>query len=77
MIKNSAKVFDRNWKKYDSWFEKHKDVYFSELKALKKVIPGGFGLEVGVGSGRFANPLDVKMGIDPPEKHAKTCKKAR
>ncbi|MCZ7362101.1 MAG: methyltransferase domain-containing protein [Candidatus Methanoperedens sp.] len=62
---NSANLFNKNWERYDDWFEKHKNAYFSELKALKKVIPEGFGLEVGVGSGRFAFPLGVKMGIDP------------
>ena len=62
---NSANLFNKNWERYDDWFEKHKNAYFSELKALKKVIPEGFGLEVGVGSGRFAFPLEVKLGIDP------------
>lgn len=61
----AAEVFDKNWEKYEDWFEKHKDIYFSELKALKKVMPEGFGLEVGVGSGRFAQPLGAKIGIDP------------
>jgi len=65
MTKNSAKVFDRNWEDYEDWFERHKSIYSSELKALKKVIPEGLGLEIGVGSGRFAQPLGAKIGIDP------------
>ena len=65
MTKNSAEVFDRNWENYEDWFEGHKSIYSSELKALKKVIPEGFGLEIGVGSGRLAQPLGVKIGIDP------------
>ncbi len=74
MAINSTKIFDRNWKKYEAWFEKHRTTYFSELKALKKVIPEGFGLEVGVGSGRFAQPLDVKIGIDPSKNMLKPAK---
>lgn len=62
---NRAKVFDRNWEKYDNWFENHGDIYSLELKALKKVIPEGLGLEIGVGSGRFAQPIGAKIGIDP------------
>jgi len=65
MVVRSVEIFDRNWKKYEVWFEKHKATYFSELKALKKVIPEGLGLEIGVGSGRFAQPLGAKIGIDP------------
>ncbi len=44
----SAEIFDRNWKKYDDWFEKHKDIYFTELKTLRNAIPEGLGLEIGV-----------------------------
>jgi len=75
MTKNSAKVFDRNWEDYDDWFDKHKNDYFSELKALKKVIPEGFGLEIGVGSGRFAQHLGAKIGIDPSRNMLKLAKK--
>ncbi len=38
MIKNSAEVFDRNWEDYEDWFERHKSIYSSELKALKKEL---------------------------------------
>jgi ubiquinone/menaquinone biosynthesis C-methylase UbiE len=41
---------------------------------LKKVIPERFGLEVGVGSGRFAFPLGVKMGIDTSKNMLKVAK---
>ena len=71
---NSANLFDKNWERYDDWFEKHKNAYFSEFKALKKVIPEGFGLEVGVGSGRFAFPLGVNMGIDPSKNMLRKAK---
>jgi len=74
MAINSVNLFDKNWERYDDWFEKHKNTYSSELKALKKVIPEGFGLEVGVGSGRFAQPLGARLGIDPSRNMLKLAK---
>ena len=36
------------------------------MEALKKTIPAtGIGLEIGVGTGRFASKLNIKYGIDP------------
>ncbi|MDP2922686.1 MAG: class I SAM-dependent methyltransferase [Candidatus Omnitrophota bacterium] len=59
-------IFDRYYKEYDAWYDRNKFVYLSELKALKKVLPKkGKGLEIGVGTGRFAAPLGITMGIDP------------
>lgn len=75
MTINSAKVFDRNWEDYEDWFERHKSIYSSELKALRKIIPEGLGLEIGVGSGRFAEPLGAKIGIDPSKNMLKLAKK--
>lgn len=59
-------VFDKYFGQYEEWFELNKLVYLSELKILLKVLPSkGNGLEIGVGSGRFAAPLRIKVGIDP------------
>jgi len=59
-------VFDRHSKEYDYWYDKNRFVYLSELKALKKVLPTfGKGLEIGVGTGRFAKPLGITFGLDP------------
>lgn len=74
MTNNSAEVFDKNWEYYEDWFDRHKCFYSSELKALKKVIPEGLGLEMGVGSGRFAQPLGAKIGIDPSGNMLKLAK---
>jgi len=61
-----SNVFDKHYKKYDAWYNKHKFAYLSELKAIKKVLPRDQkGLEIGVGTGRFAADLGIKMGIDP------------
>ena len=59
-------MFDRYYKKYDAWYDRNKFVYFSELKAIKKVLPKrGKGLEIGVGTGRFASKLGISHGVDP------------
>ncbi len=54
---------------YDLWYEtKGKEIFLKELSVLKKVIKGfDKGLEVGVGTGRFASSLGVEFGLDPDE----------
>ena len=65
----SSFVFDDLSEDYDSWFEEHLNVYRGELRMLRPVVPmSGRGLEVGVGSGRFAEPLGIRFGIDPARK---------
>jgi ubiquinone/menaquinone biosynthesis C-methylase UbiE len=59
-------VFDAHVSRYDGWYDSHKAAYLSELAAVKKVLPkGGSGLEIGVGTGRFAAALGIGTGIDP------------
>ena len=71
-----SNLFDRNYKKYDAWYERNKFAYLSELQALRKVIPpAGKGLEIGVGTGRFASSLKIKYGIDPAKNMLKIAEK--
>ncbi len=66
------KPFEKHSLKYDHWFTDHYIVYQSELLALKKVIPQkGCGIEIGAGSGRFAAPLDISIGLEPSKKMSK------
>ena len=68
-------IFERYYKRYDPWYDKNKFAYLSELKAVKKVLPKrGNGLEIGVGTGRFAGALGIKFGIDPSEKMLEAAK---
>jgi SAM-dependent methyltransferase len=58
--------FEAHSQRYEAWFEKHEAAYISELLALRPFVPWeGWGIEIGVGSGRFAAPLGVRMGVDP------------
>jgi len=64
--------FERYVSRYEEWFEKNKYVYESELLAVKKILPkGGEGIEIGVGTGRFAAPLGIKIGVEPSSKMAR------
>ncbi len=73
--KKNVDVFERCYEKYESWFDKNRAVYESELLMLKKLIPQGKrGIEIGVGSGRFAHPLNIKEGVEPSKEMAKIAK---
>ncbi|MCK9517351.1 MAG: class I SAM-dependent methyltransferase [Ottowia sp.] len=64
MPKSAA--FEAHHASYDAWFIKHEAAYIAELLALRPFVPWqGHGLEIGVGSGRFAAPLGVQVGLDP------------
>lgn len=58
--------FEQHAQAYDRWFEINRAVYESEIKAVGHCIPeDGKGLEVGVGTGRFAEPFGITAGIEP------------
>jgi len=68
--------FDNYAQEYDDWYEKNRFIYESELQAIKELMPSsGNGVEVGVGSGRFAGPLNIKLGVEPSREIAKIAKK--
>ncbi|GBD90233.1 hypothetical protein BMS3Abin04_00950 [bacterium BMS3Abin04] len=61
--------FENHSELYEKWFDKNKYVYYSELKAIRELLPKeGKGIEIGVGSGRFASPLGMIFGIEPSGK---------
>ena len=64
--------FEKYSDEYDAWFEKNVELYEAELEAIRQLIPpaGAEGMEVGVGSGKFAAPLGIKIGVEPSEKMA-------
>jgi len=69
-------IFDKYYRKYDTWYDRHKFAYLSEIGALKKVVPKkGEGLEIGVGTGRFASRLGIKYGVDPSENMLQIARK--
>jgi SAM-dependent methyltransferase len=58
--------FQSHTTEYEKWFTDHPGAYEAELEAIRSMLPGGGpGLEVGVGTGRFAARLGISVGIDP------------
>jgi ubiquinone/menaquinone biosynthesis C-methylase UbiE len=60
-----SESFDKNVSQYEQWFIDHPHAYVSELHAVRELLPEGNGLEIGVGTGRFAAPLGITNGIEP------------
>jgi len=60
-------VFEEYADDYDRWFDDHHDEYLAELARIRRVLPlpDSRAIEVGVGSGRFAGPLGIGLGIEP------------
>lgn len=68
MIESKIRVFDSSASNYDTWFEKEGRLIFaSEVEALRQALPllPKPWLEVGIGSGRFAQALGIDIGLDP------------
>ncbi len=60
--------FDRLADSYDAWYDtKGKLAFAVELAALRPLLPDcpKPWLEVGVGTGRFAQALSIPLGVDP------------
>jgi SAM-dependent methyltransferase len=77
MVNPRTNPFNTHHGRYEGWFTRHQEAYISELLAIRALLPlHGLGLEIGVGTGRFAAPLGVEVGIDPsPEMLAYSFKK--
>jgi SAM-dependent methyltransferase len=59
-------IFDNYAEEYDTWFDNHPWVYQSEVQAVKMLLPpASKGVEIGVGTGRFAVPFGIKIGVEP------------
>lgn len=58
--------FELHHHRYDRWFDENEVAYLSELLTVRLFVPlRGRALEIGVGSGRFAAPLGISVGLDP------------
>ena len=63
--------FETLTERYDQWFEEHGRIYTEELEAVKALLPAfENGIEIGVGTGRFAAPLGIGTGLEPSKKMA-------
>jgi len=68
-------VDDAAARAYDAWYDVHAEAYETELAAIRRLLPGYPRiLEVGVGTGRFASRLGVRLGLEPSLSMAKLAK---
>lgn len=67
-------VFNKNVEEYEAWYEEYPEVYKSEVLAIQdqllKLPKNIRGIEVGLGTGRFSEPLGIKEGVEPSENMA-------
>lgn len=67
--------FEKHATEYDRWFVRHGYAYESELEAVRQQLPQGrTGIEIGLGTGRFAAPLGIKLGLEPSTKMGKVAR---
>lgn len=66
--------FNKYVEEYDKWYEEYPEIYESEILAIKeqlRKLPENIrGIEVGLGTGRFAKPLGIREGLEPSEEMA-------
>jgi len=68
--------FDIYTDEYEKWFEENKTTFQSDLLAIRQVMPTwGKGIEIGIGSGIFAEQLGIKFGIDPSDSMLELARK--
>ena len=60
-------IFEQFAEDYDRWFDEHRAEYRAELARVRRLLPrpDARAVEVGAGSGRFAAPLGIPIGIEP------------
>ena len=75
--KSSFSPFDELASEYDAWFDGDGNlIFFIEAQAFRTLLPElpKPWLEIGVGSGRFAQALGIETGIDPSSKLVEIAK---
>ncbi|MDD3591783.1 MAG: class I SAM-dependent methyltransferase [Sulfurovum sp.] len=66
-----TEAFEAYSEEYEAWFETHHELYEAEIKTIQTLLlPFEKGIEIGIGSGRFALPLGIRTGIEPSKKMA-------
>src|SRR5688572_11495848 len=63
---NRTATFETHVDKYEAWFDRHPFVFQSEVEAIRDFLPPGEsrGLEVCIGTGRYAQALGIKEGTE-------------
>jgi SAM-dependent methyltransferase len=73
-----AAAFDTFADEYDRWFDSHPFTFQSEVEAIRRFLPkDGVGVEIGIGTGRFAAALGITLGVEPSKAMAARHRRAR
>ena len=73
---NRMTVFNDHARDYDAWFDRHAEVYQSELRAVGMLLPScGKGVEIGVGTGRFSIPFGITIGVEPSKEMGRIARR--
>lgn len=68
--------FEKHVDRYEQWFLDNPLAYVAEIKAIQALLPkSGEGVEIGVGTGRFAAPLKIRHGVEPAAQMAALARK--
>ena len=63
---NDSNPYETYADEYESWFNENDLLFSSELDAIRQLMPSfEKGLEIGVGTGLFAQALGIKEGVEP------------
>ncbi len=65
MLMSTADLFDKFWELYDEWYYRHRVIAENEVKLVRSMISKHPVLEVGVGTGFFAQHVNAEYGLDP------------
>ena len=66
IMEQSESIFDRDASRYDNWFDENPFLFETEISVLRMAIESvENGIEIGIGTGRFADMLGITLGVDP------------
>jgi SAM-dependent methyltransferase len=69
------RAFETHAEAYDAWYDQFPKTFQSEVLAIQRVVPRrGDWVEVGVGTGRFAQALGIPVGVEPSKAMASIAK---
>jgi SAM-dependent methyltransferase len=73
---SKTESLEKDVDRYEEWFLDHPLAYISEIRAIQALLPQtGEGVEIGVGTGRYAAPLKIRQGVEPMAKMAALARK--
>ena len=75
-MRKKIEIFEKYTEDYENWFVRHENLYRAELEAVRALMPPfEKGIEIGVGTGRFAAPLGIDIGVEPSRHMAEIARK--